>query len=272
MELFQSNIDRFIADEWLEPIHRARDETKLLHADMVLTWFPLSDQQSRQARVDFVDALFRRPVDMEILVIAPCDGEVECPCQQVLQELEHEMEEGETNEDGEDLLHLQGQRQRMHTAYRPDPPFSPSTGVYVPLGDRTWSVQPEAPSSPARGGFSPAWSMPAVSPLSSLPWGPLDEAPAVGPLPLNSRLYAPPLPRTEADLIQRWLEIARQVPGAEAAGVERILTRMWERELRGNMEPELGLAEAIVDAGLDMDWLWICGLWPEDTSRFPLPT
>jgi hypothetical protein len=34
----------------------------------------------------------------------------------------------------------------------------------------------------------------------------------------------------------------------------------------------LGLAEAIVDAGLDMDWVWICGLWPEDTSRFPLPT
>jgi hypothetical protein len=68
---------------------------------------------------------------------------------------------------------------------------------------------------------------------------------------LNTFQFTPLFPCTEAELIQRCVEIARQHPLAENAGVEYFLTRTRERQMRG--DPEMGLLAAIEDAGMDPD-------------------
>lgn len=94
---------------------------------------------------------------------------------------------------------------------------------------------------------------------------------------MSALLNIPPLsyPLTPSSLIWRWLHIAGNVPGAEAAGVKIVLEKMVDRarvqgedgQVEGNEQLLKGLVkvmEETVAAGqLDEDWVRVCGLWPD---------
>jgi hypothetical protein len=189
--LRKKDIDRFIDAEWYLSIQQAREWTRCFQANFLHRRFSLDEAPFRQERFEFGRHPHRNQIDMEILIIDPCDET--CPC-------------------------ARRRESASHHSLTPPPPPSP----------------------------------PLSHPLRS------------HPVPLGVRLYAPPVPRSDIELVERWVDIARDVPGASTAGVQHVLPSMWEREMRGLST--LGLVEIMEDAGLDLDWVWDNGLYPDDDS------
>jgi hypothetical protein len=185
--LRKKDVDRFIVAEWYLSIQQARERTRCFQDNFLHGRFPLDEAPFRQKRFEFGRHTHRNQIDMEILVIDPCD---------------------------EWCLYSRRRPGSASHHSRPPPPFSHPLRYH--------------------------------------------------PVPLGFRLYAPAVPRSDIELIERWVDIARDVPGASTAGVQHVLPSMWERETRDLAT--LGLVEIMEDAGLDLDWVWENGLYPDDES------
>ena len=197
-----------------------------------------------------------------------CEGDgcpVGCACGGLCHRLE-EGEEGEAmDEEGEDRAYAE-----LETQYVPYPPhrtFTPpglGSNIFLPLeSDLIPPFRVDDFPRPHPPGYQALHSHPPFPlplPLSPSPRPPINPHPA--PIPITALLFASPRPTTETALIRRWVDIALEVPCAETAGVQFMLDVVRERELRG--EGELGLAECMEDAGVDLDWVLDRGLYPDE--------